>query len=87
MSQPHLEIMFRKGKAVAAYLRVAGQRRVATSRQVRPTIVADLDEEGALLGLELLDPRHTEVEEVQRVLAELHASAVAVADLAPLRAA
>ena len=89
MGQPHLEITYRHGKALAAYLRLPRPRgaSVAQTREMRPSILADVDADGRLLGLELLSPDSTTVAEVQAVLAEFHAAPVTDADLRPLRAA
>ncbi len=89
MSQAHLEVTYRHGEAFAAYLRLARPRgaRVAATREVTPSILADVDSDGRLLGLELLAPQTTTAADVQVVLAQFHAAGVADRDLMPLRKA
>lgn len=89
MVQPHLEITYRHGKALAAYLRLPRARgaQVAHTREMRLSILADVDSAGQLLGLEFLAPDSTTIAEVQSVLAEFQTSPVADEDLRPLRAA
>lgn len=45
-------------EADAAYLRV-GQGRIARTEEVAPGIILDLTDDGALIGIELLDVRRT----------------------------
>jgi len=89
MSQTHLEVTYRQGQAFAAYLRLPRPRgaKVAATREVTPSILADVDASGQLLGLELLAPQTTTAAEVQAVLAQFHAAGVADRDLMPLRMA
>ncbi len=89
MSQAHLEVTYRHGEAFAAYLRLPRPRgaAVAATREVTPSILADVDAAGRLLGLELLAPQGTTAADVQAVLAQFHAAEVADRDLAPLRKA
>ena len=53
MSQTHLEVTYRQGQAFAAYLRLPRPRgaKVAATREVTPSILADVDASGQLLGL------------------------------------
>ena len=89
MGQAHLEITYRHGAALAAYLRMprAAGAKVAQTQEISETILADVDAEGRLLGLELLSPSSTTIAEVQAALAEFTVATVSDDDLRPLKAA
>lgn len=89
MKSPYLEVTFRKGRAVAAYLylpRPPGARAVRTE-QAHPTILIDYAISGEPIGLELTAPSQTLAGTVNAVLKELGITALDEQDLAPLRAA
>ena len=89
MKRPYLEVTFRKGRPVAAYLylpRPTGARSARTT-ELRPGVLVDYAADGAPIGIELTDPAHAEVSVINLVLREVGAPPVDVADLAPLQAA
>ncbi len=89
MGHAYLEITYRKGTAIAAYLyppRPCGVR-AARTVEPEPTVLVDYSDAGVPIGLELTSPRHATVETVSRVLARIGAEPVDPAELAPLAAA
>lgn len=89
MTVPYLEVTFRRGRPLAAYLylnRQPGEKSRYT-RQVDPGLVIDYGEDDNPLGIEITAPSELTVEDLNRVLAELDLPPVDPPDLAPLRAA
>lgn len=89
MKRPYLEVSFRKGKAVAAYLYLPWPTGAKAARtvEVRSTLLVDYTATGQPIGLELTAPSAVDVATVNEVLREIGAAPVDSADLAPLRAA
>ncbi len=89
MKHSYLEVTFRKGKPIAAYLylpRPTGAR-AARTVEVRPTVLVDYAATGEPIGLELTAPSHIAADVVNEVLLSLGLPPVDAAELAPLRAA
>jgi len=89
MNDAYLEVTFRHGRPLAAYLylpRRPGQRSYRASR-VEPGLVIDFSRGGKPIGIEITAPRKVSVAVLNRVLRQLGMPAVTRADLAPLRAA
>lgn len=89
MKDRYLEVTFRKGKTVAAYLylpRRSGAKSVRT-RSMAPGVRADFDRAGKAIGLEITAPSQVTVEQVNDVLSRLGAEPIAPEEWAPLRAA
>lgn len=86
---PYLEVTFRHGRALAAYLYLPRRTRdrSARTRRVEPGLVIDLAADGRAIGIEITAPTRVTVTALNRVLRELGATLVTRADLAPLRAA
>lgn len=82
---PYLEVSFRRGRPFAAYLHCSAPRPAASSRQVGPGMIADIDADGTVLGLEITDPQHTPAAAVAAALIPLGVD-VSQLDLAPLAA-
>ncbi len=89
MSSVFLEISYRHGKPFAAYLRLPrpSGSKVARTVEAAPGILADLDAEGQVLGVEIVHPSPQSGEAVRRVLAELQGPLVAESEFQPLMAA
>jgi hypothetical protein len=89
MRRPYLEITFRGGKAFAAYLYLprASGAKVARTKEARPGMLVDYDPTNQPMGIELTNPRSTNVTTVNELLVELGLSALDPNELAPLRAA
>lgn len=89
MRAPYLEVTYRKGKPIAAYLylpRQPGEKSARTER-ASENIVVDFAADGTPIGLELLAPAHTSTDEVNRVLSDLGVEILPPRDLTPLHAA
>jgi uncharacterized protein DUF2283 len=89
MKRPYLEITFRKGRPLAAYLylpRPTGAR-AARSSEARPGVLVDYDATGTPIGVEITDPARFDAHLVNEVLNEVGAPSVDLADLEPLKAA
>jgi len=89
MSQSYLEVTFRRGRPIAAYLyfpRREGDR-TASTRLLGSGLVVDLASDGHPLGLEITTPGSITLERVNEALAELGADTVTREDLAPVLAA
>lgn len=85
----YLEVTFRQGKLLAAYLyfpRAPGVRSART-QEVAPGMLADFAVDGALIGLEFTAPSGVTVAQVNAVLRTLGVAPIAPEELAPLKAA
>ena len=88
MKRPMLEVTFRRGRPLAAYLRLDGSRSaVATTRELSPNLIGDFAEGGSLLGLEILAFDAATVGRINELLAAHGHAALEDRELAPLRAA
>ena len=89
MKRPYLEVTFRNGRPVAAYLylpRVAGVRSARTA-ELGPGILVDYAADGTPIGLELTDPAHAAPSAVNEALRSLGVPPLEARELAPLVAA
>ena len=89
MKVRYLEVTYREGKPLAAYLylpRESGATSVRTEKVSRGLLV-DYDGHGEPIGLEITEPGHVSVEQVNRALAALGLPEAAPEELAPLPAA
>lgn len=89
MNGSYLEVTFRKGKPMAAYLylpRRPGDRSVRT-RRVPPGLVIDFAADGRAIGVEITAPSRITVTALNRVLRAIGGIPVTRHDLAPLSAA
>jgi len=89
MKEPYLEVTFRHGRPLAAYLylpRRPGERSYRSSR-VEPGMVIDFNRKGNPIGIEITAPSKISVASLNRVLRGLGLPAVRKSDLAPLLAA
>lgn len=89
MNNAYLEVTFRHGRPLAAYLylpRRPGQKSYRTSR-VEPGLVIDFSRSGKPIGIEITAPGKVSVAGLNRVLRQLGMPTVTRDDLAPLRAA
>lgn len=88
MRARYLEVTFRKGQPLAAYLylpREPGARSPRT-QEVAPGMLADFAASGALIGLEFTAPTKVTVDQVNAVLRQLGVAPIAPEELAPLKA-
>ncbi len=89
MKDRYLEVTFRKGKPLAAYLylpRRVGVKSVRTE-QVAPGLLVDYAVDHEPIGLEITAPDQVTVEEINAVLERLGLAAMGPEELAPLKAA
>ena len=89
MRKTYLEVTFRHGRAIAAYLylgREPGEKSFRTNR-VEPGMVIDFNAAGRAIGIEFTAPGQVSLTALNQVLAELGISPMTQADLAPLKAA
>jgi hypothetical protein len=88
MKQRYLEVTFRKGKPLAAYLylpRVPGAR-VARTLDGGRGIRADLDDRGGLMRVEITAPSAATIADLNSVLAQYGVAALEDEEWAPLAA-
>ena len=89
MKRPYLEVTFRKGRPIAAYLylpRATGVRSARTA-EIRPGMLVDYSADGTPIGVELTDPSHAGASAVNEVLRSVGVAPIDEHDLAPLVAA
>lgn len=89
MKQRYLEVTFRRGKPLAAYLylpRTANARAARTVDYGRGLHV-DLDAKGTPIGVEITAPSAVTVADVNDILAKLGLESIPSEEWAPLRAA
>jgi uncharacterized protein YuzE len=84
-----LQVTYRKGRPFAAYIfldRPLGQK-VVRSAEVAPEIVVDFAEDGQPIGVEIVSPVATSVDEILSVFDTLGVGPPELSELAPLVAA
>lgn len=89
MKERYLEVTFRRGRALAAYLylpRKAHAKVVRTACETKGLRV-DFDQDGSPMGIEITSPVSVTVDDVNAVLIRLGQPGLPGEDWAPLRAA
>jgi hypothetical protein len=89
MRESYLEVTFRRGRPLAAYLylpRASGEKSFRTSR-VEPGMIVDFSRGGKPIGIELTAPDKVTLTALNQLLTELGLPRMSAADLKPLRAA
>jgi hypothetical protein len=89
MKESYLEVTFRHGRPLAAYLylpREPDEKSVRTSK-VEPGMVVDFSRSGKPIGIELTAPGEVTLSALNRLLEELGQPPLRDVDLEPLRAA
>jgi uncharacterized protein DUF2283 len=89
MKGSYLEVTFRQGRPLAAYLylpREGSDKSYRTAR-VDPGLVIDFNRGGRPIGIEITAPEKLSAAALNRVLRRFGLPTVTRADLAPLRAA
>ncbi len=89
MKNSYLEVTFRHGQPLAAYLYLPRQPTDKSYRTERaePGLVIDYNRGGKPIGIEITAPAKLSAAALNRVLRRLGLPTVTRADLAPLRAA
>ena len=89
MKSPYLEVTFRHGLPIAAYLyfnRKPGDKSYRTSK-AEPGMLVDYEKSGRAIGIEITAPNKVTVSDLNRVLLKIGAPEISGDDLAPLKAA
>lgn len=89
MEPMSIQVTYRRGQPFAAYIhlgRKPGQKSVR-SEEVGPELVADYGADGRVLGVEVISPGATTVEEIFEAFDKLGLVRPTVDDLGPLVAA
>jgi len=89
MKEPYLEVTFRHGQPIAAYLylpREIGEKSYRTSK-AEPGMVVDFGQSGNPIGIEITAPTKITVADLNDVLSKLGLPLIKDSELAPLRAA
>ena len=89
MKELYLEVTFRHGRPIAAYLylpRGTGEKSARTSI-VEPGLIIDFGLSGNPIGIEITAPTKVTVTDLNTVLSKLGLSPLKDSELAPLRAA
>lgn len=89
MKQTYLEVTYRHGRPIAAYLylpRGKGDKSVRAEK-AEPGMVIDFSQDGKAIGIEMTAPTTVTVSNLNRVLTELGAPPISGEDLTPLKAA
>lgn len=89
MKRRYLEVTFRSGKPLAAYLYLPRERgaRVSYTRNAGHGLHVDWSEADEPMGVEITAPSLVSLERLNQVLADLGQPPLAPADWAPARAA
>jgi len=89
MKQPYIEVTYRKGKAIAAYVYLERKPddRAAAQESVSELLVVDRTEDGRAIGIEIIDPKLVSLEALNEALASLGQPLLAPTDIAPMKAA
>ncbi len=89
MKSAYLEVTFRHGQPLAAYLYLPRRPtdKSHRSEKVQPGLVIDFNRSGKPIGIEITAPAKLTASALNRVLRRLGLPTVTRADLAPLRAA
>lgn len=89
MKNSYLEVTFRRGRPLAAYLYLPRRPKDKSHRteRVAPGLVIDYSRRGRPIGIEITAPGKLSAAALNRVLRRLGVPTVTRADLAPLRAA
>ena len=89
MKEAYLEITFRHGRPLAAYLYLPrqGEEKSARTEQAAPGLLVDFATNGQPIGLEITAPGRVSTATINRVLTDLGLSPLSETDLAPLMAA
>jgi uncharacterized protein YuzE len=87
--QRYLEVTFRNGKPLAAYLYLPRQPGDASARTVPQGegLLIDFAADGRAIGIEITAPTGVSLESLNRVLATVNQDPVTIEELRPLAAA
>ena len=86
MKGKYLEVTYRQGSPLAAYLNLDCRPgdTAARTEKIGEGLVLDVSEDGRPIGIEITAPRKVSLETLNRALASVNVPPVASEDLAPL---
>jgi uncharacterized protein YuzE len=89
MHDRYLEITFRKGKPLAAYIYLSRQtgEKAASTKKFTEGLVVDFDKSNNVIGIEITSPTAVGIAEINNVLSQLRLAPISELELAPLKAA
>jgi uncharacterized protein YuzE len=89
MKQPYLEVTYRRGRPLAAYLYLPREKQDKSVRTAKaePGMVIDFEQSGRAIGIEITAPTIVTVSDLNRVLTQIGAQPMSKEDLTPLKAA
>jgi uncharacterized protein YuzE len=89
MKEVYLEVTYRKGRLLAAYLYLprSKRRKSVRTRRVDPGLIIDFASNGEPLGIEITAPSQVNASKLNRVLRDLGLAPLSPSELSPLRAA
>ena len=89
MKGRYLEVTYRRGRALSAYLYLPRPDGVKSARTERRDhgVMVDFGPDGTALGLEITSPESTSSEDINRILQDLGVEVMEPGELSPIRAA
>ena len=88
MTVPSLQVTYRRGRAIAAYISLGARvRKCHSTQEASPGIIVDYGRDGRAIGVELASPATASLAAVNRVLRAVGVPALRRSDFAPLRVA
>ncbi len=88
MRDVDLRITYRNGRPRVGYLYLSDPKeKSARTRRVEPGMVLDINNEGKLIGIELLAPQMVTLDAINSILKEYGLEPLKESDLAPILAA
>ena len=89
MRDNYLEITYRKGKPLSAYLYLSHNQNEPSIKTIKYTdgIVIDFDIKNNPIGIEITAPSLVTTSEINTILEKLHVTSIPAVELLPLKAA
>jgi len=89
MKERYLEVTYRRGKILAAYLYLPRKTDDTSMRtqEIQPGLVIDFSADGRAIGVELTAPQLVTPEAINRALEQIGQEPMAAAEMTPLAAA
>ncbi len=86
MNDRYLEITFRRGKPLAAYLYLTGKKGTWCTKTIKidERLIADYDQDGVPIGLEIISPATASVQQIKDALEKIDVEPIDENELAPL---
>lgn len=89
MKDRYLEITYRNGRPLAAYLYLRRKTNAKSyqTKKISDGLVADFDDKENVIGLEIISPVTTTTDDINNALKHLELSPISEIELSPLMAA